>query len=115
LLQNIPLYATDLPACLLTNTWNAVESELSSLMPKAPFVVEGCRVLQHQTWQDERSGKSGMSSMWQYYACLALLGVCVCVIFIAERAELYSSVLLFAKFRQWSWLPPKIKVRRTRF
>lgn len=41
--------------------------------------------------------------------------VCVCVIFIAERAELYSSVLLFAKFRQWSWLPPKIKVRRTRF
>ena len=68
---------TCLPACLLTNTWNAVESELSSLMPKAPFVVEGCRVLQHQTWQDERSGKSGMSSMWQYYACLALLGVCV--------------------------------------
>ena len=80
-----------LPACLLTNTWNAVESELSSLMPKAPFVVEGCRVLQHQTWQDERSGKSGMSSMWQYYACLALLCVFVCHFYCWEGRVVFFS------------------------
>ena len=62
------------------------------------IVFEGSGVLQHQAWQDERSGKPGDTShgiLW-HYPCLVH----------------HNLAVMLQQVRRWSWLRARIKVRR---